>query len=270
MWSIADENGSPVNSRIELSTGEIVLHSRGGAFGQANLRNPEYSKALTLILERIRKSHLTVSAIWLDSTVARKWPEEKRLLAGATDLALPVAQLASLVRSRAASKGRPSGAAGQGNTTKRLRISVPEGDVAALEGVLQASRLEPTERLPNATLRKVTEEMIDAAVDALIDGAVHNFDPSRDYDVLAPTGQRLPPKAVFGIALEKVIGESDGPPRATWPHCDFCPPWSERSANAALAEIQPDPRCDFGGTPKPKPHTVLPATIVIVTKFRSR
>ncbi|SDM28509.1 5-methylcytosine-specific restriction enzyme A [Ensifer sp. YR511] len=48
--------------------------------------------------------------------------------------------------------------------------------------------------------------MIDEAIEAFKAGRRHGFQDSTDYDVLLPTGERLPPKAVFGIALMEVIG----------------------------------------------------------------
>jgi hypothetical protein len=65
--------------------------------------------------------------------------------------------------------------------------------------------------LPAEVLRRVQPHMIDAAVAEFLAGKEHNFKPSRDYDLLLETGERLPPKAVFGLALEKVIGRPATP-----------------------------------------------------------
>ncbi|WP_442577823.1 HNH endonuclease [Mesorhizobium sp. ASY16-5R] len=59
--------------------------------------------------------------------------------------------------------------------------------------------------LPAYTLYQVKADMIHRAVSALRDGKTHAFGRSTDYDVLLPSGERLPPKAVFGLALEEVI-----------------------------------------------------------------
>jgi len=66
-------------------------------------------------------------------------------------------------------------------------------------------------RVPAAIQRRVTSKMIDRAIEAIRAGASHNFADSTDYDVLLPTGERLPPKAVFGLALENVIREPATP-----------------------------------------------------------
>ena len=62
--------------------------------------------------------------------------------------------------------------------------------------------------------------MIDEAIDTFTAGADHSFQDSRDYDLLLPSGERLPPKAVFGIALSKVIGRPAKP-------ADFSAGWGQ-------------------------------------------
>lgn len=63
------------------------------------------------------------------------------------------------------------------------------------------------ERLPVEVLDRVTPEHIWTAVQMLLDGyAEHQFAPSKDYDLLAEGGVRLPPKAVFGIAARLALG----------------------------------------------------------------
>src|SRR5688572_17573433 len=62
-------------------------------------------------------------------------------------------------------------------------------------------------RLPAAELRKVTPEHISSAVQKLLAGhSDHGFGPSTDYDLIAANGARLPPKAVFGLALSEALG----------------------------------------------------------------
>jgi hypothetical protein len=62
-------------------------------------------------------------------------------------------------------------------------------------------------RLPIDVLNKATADYVWAAVQLLSDGAVsHSFGESTDYDLIADDGQRLAPKAVFGVALSRAIG----------------------------------------------------------------
>lgn len=65
--------------------------------------------------------------------------------------------------------------------------------------------------LDASTLRRVTHKMVDDAVRRCVGGEPHDFSQSTRYDVLLTTGDRLPPKAVFGLALEKVIGRKATP-----------------------------------------------------------
>ena len=75
LTEITDDDGHVLNAKVEVINGNIVLHSRGGAFGKPNLRNSDYRQALRAILERLASSDLKVLVIWLDSSVARKWPK---------------------------------------------------------------------------------------------------------------------------------------------------------------------------------------------------
>ncbi len=63
------------------------------------------------------------------------------------------------------------------------------------------------ERLSSQQQRAVTPAHIHNAVARLLAGDdAPNFAVSRDYDVLLEDGTRLPPKKVFGLALEEALG----------------------------------------------------------------
>lgn len=68
--------------------------------------------------------------------------------------------------------------------------------------------LEGTQdRLPAEILRRATPEYIWSAVQRLLAGDVeHPFGPSTDFDLIGDDGRRLPPKAVFGVALSMALG----------------------------------------------------------------
>jgi hypothetical protein len=73
------------------------------------------------------------------------------------------------------------------------------------------SRVGARTREPAATFETVTAEHILAAARRLADGFTdHAFGPSTDYDLLFE-GQRLPPKAVFGLAATTALGRPIGP-----------------------------------------------------------
>ncbi|SFT90336.1 hypothetical protein [Paraburkholderia aspalathi] len=69
------------------------------------------------------------------------------------------------------------------------------------------------ERLPAETLNRATPEFIWKAVQQFQSGNVHHpFSPSTDYDLILDDGLRLPPKAVFGVALSMALdGEAIEP-----------------------------------------------------------
>lgn len=51
-------------------------------------------------------------------------------------------------------------------------------------------------------MKRVTPEHVWLAVQKFQEGqAVHAFSPRIDYDLISDSGARLPPKAVFGVAL---------------------------------------------------------------------
>lgn len=206
LFKLIDETGHELDAKVEISPGEIIVHSRGGAFGKANLRNPEYRKAVRLIFERLKAAELKLDGVWLHSNVALTWPSADRLLLTSDEFSLPTDELVTLVGQRGAAKGRPEGASGHGNSTKKIRLSVPSVSAGRLAQVLGARPTAQPKRLSADVLRKVQPEHIDRAIEQLRGAAPHNFADSVDYDLLLPDGTRLPPKGVFGLALAQVIG----------------------------------------------------------------
>lgn len=91
---------------------------------------------------------------------------------------------------------------------------------ARLEALLVVDQMgiasTPSGRLPVKLLEKATPQHIWWAVQALVAGlAQHGFGESTDYDLLSDDGDRLPPKAVFGVALAHALGRSIGPEHFT-------------------------------------------------------
>lgn len=62
------------------------------------------------------------------------------------------------------------------------------------------------ERLSAELLKQATPDLIFASLAALLHGASHKFGESTDYDLITDEGYRLPPKAVFGLALSLALG----------------------------------------------------------------
>ena len=196
------EDGTAFNARIDLDSRGIVVHSRSGT-----ARNRDYRPALELLLARLGAASI-VFDVFLDSAPVRHIPLEQRRLEFPRDA--PVSeQFDSLVRAMNA------GSASHG-AWRRLLITTEITEAAELAAVLgsPSGRRDPSElyRLPAFELRKVTPEHVDAAVARLLSGEeAANFAPSRDFDLLAPTGVRFAPKKVFGLALEEALGIEAGP-----------------------------------------------------------
>lgn len=71
-------------------------------------------------------------------------------------------------------------------------------------------------RLLVSELKKVRPYHIYNAVLLLLTGfSDHSFAPSTDYDVITDDGEKLPPKAVFGIAAQAALGIDVGPSHFT-------------------------------------------------------
>ncbi|CDX40054.1 conserved hypothetical protein [Mesorhizobium sp. ORS 3359] len=223
LTKVPDVTGVLLNAKVEVEDGAIIVHSRGGAFGKPNLRNPDYRKALSLIVERLKQSDArdSVTGVWLDSRVALTWPEDQRRLLEASEFALPAGEIVTLIGQRAAAKGRTDGTFGHGNSTKRVKFRVLHASVDELQEII-GSPIDEHGRVPPSVQRRVTAQMVDNAIARLQLGEPHSFHDSTEYDVLLPTGERLPPKAVFGIALASVLGRPTKP-------TDFSAGWGQPS-----------------------------------------
>jgi len=70
-----------------------------------------------------------------------------------------------------------------------------------------------SERLPAEVLARATPEHIWLTVQGLVQGELSqgSFGDSTEFDLIAEGGQRLPPKAVFGIALSMALGATVEP-----------------------------------------------------------
>lgn len=229
VYKIAENpNSDFFDAAIELDANAVILHSRGGALGTSGVRNADYSKALRVIIRRLRDSRRTeITRVLLDSTQAKKQSAEDRVLVTKSEyLSLTDEQFISFIRKRASAWGQQAGAKG-GNSTKQLRVELTPISQLDLRSTLQLqagsarvksggggsvrSELPKTNgkasRLPHSELHKVTAEQIHRAIDLLRAGAdAPNFHESSNYDVITGHGDRFAPKKVFGLALQEALG----------------------------------------------------------------
>ena len=212
VYQFYGDSGSPIDSHFEVQSGELILRSRGGAFGTPQARNTQYNAALRMLLHRVSRSELTLRGAWVDSSQVQKLPLEQRQILSPQDRDAPPDDLFTLLSKRMARVGQSPGAKGGGNATKRIRFAFggnPSDE--RIVGVVGFGRIaadsSEDRRLPAAELNKVRTYHIWLAVQQLLSGpGGHPYRDSTHYDVIAENGTRLPPKAVFGIAASRALG----------------------------------------------------------------
>ena len=211
LYKPVDNDGQLLDATFELEKSTLILHSRGGAKGK-NARNPDYGKALKLLLERLYLATLPVSRAWVDSSRVQNLPIEDRLILSSIDQGLPPLEAFKQMSAAMKDVGRSSDAGSHGNPTRRIRIELVNplspGELAVLlKAVTIAESPGPGQRLPASELEKVTPVHLSNAVQRLRAGYTdHGFGASTDYDILLEDSERLPPKAVFGVAASEALG----------------------------------------------------------------
>ncbi|WP_294291331.1 HNH endonuclease [uncultured Sphingomonas sp.] len=216
-YRILDQTGQPIAARIEINGNSLSLHSRGGPTGGRPARNEGHSLALIQVVSRVKSGAIPTDRILIDSTTAHKLPESERILVREDEIAqLGPADLARAIRTRVRKFGQAPGAKG-GNSTKQVRFDfkISEGEIAAALSLRLADGIDDSTTSKEATVARltmlelgsVTPLHIRDAVDRLLAGEdAPNFAKSRDYDVIVTDGKRLPPKKVFGLAIEAALG----------------------------------------------------------------
>jgi hypothetical protein len=207
-FKLEGDGGDLLDARVEIGDESIALHGRGGAKGK-NPLNPDYSEALRFILQRLSAAELPIEGIWVDSSQARRLPDDERSIWRAGDSFTRPDELIRRLGARMKDVGRAASSKG-GNSTKRILIRLGgRAPATELQKVFRAQAVaggEVTERLAADRLHEVTAENLWHAVERLRGGESHSFGPSLDYDVVLEDGTRLAPKAVFGLAASEALG----------------------------------------------------------------
>lgn len=220
IYQVTDEDGSRLDARFGVEDAALILHSRGGVKGQRSQVNADYTRALLLLIGRLAQAAIHISGAWVDSKTVQSLPLSERSILNQAEGNLPSEQICSLLTTRMKGiRSDPKSTAKGGNSTKRIRIATDfsgssEELARQLGGVVTEGDFRSMERLPAEMLRRATPEYIWRAVQKFIVGDVEgdSFGPSTDYDLIADNGQRLRPKAVFGLALSLALdGEPIGP-----------------------------------------------------------
>lgn len=197
--------GEPVSAKIEVGDSKIIVHSRSGSAGK-NERNPDYRKAVELILERL-EAEGAFPLVYLDSNRVADQPLASRLLldTGATDLSVED-QFDAIIRK--SKEGRATHGA-----YSRLLIVTPRMPAFWIKPIIEGSIIKGGQSgLPAETLRKVRREHLLYAIEELSAPSPmwHSFGAPREYWLITPAGSALPAKALFGIALGNAL--------RTYPH----------------------------------------------------
>jgi len=119
-WGVPLDASFTVDDTHQLGGPSVVFHARAGS---GKTRNSEYAPGLVLLIERLRTLG-EINTVELASKNAVGLSRQARTLVGDEGAELAPADLAALVRRRAAQAGRKPGAKGSGNGTKRVRFLV--------------------------------------------------------------------------------------------------------------------------------------------------
>lgn len=210
-YEVLADDGRGMDAHVEVDPTGITFHSRGGSSAKGTVKNADYGPALRLLLRRITSAHLSFDRAWVDSSEVQGIPVEDRTILRREELDPDASSAFTLMSNRMKAVGQANDKKG-GNSTKRVRIQfATEIDVPELEQALRVSwidkDLRSAERLPTQVLRQVTAEHVWNAIERLRDPTFkHAFGPSTDFDLVTETGERFPPKAVFGVAASEALG----------------------------------------------------------------
>lgn len=241
--TITNSIGGKLDARIELIGSDLIVHSRSGQD-----RNRDYRPAVETMLTRLDAARIGYS-IHLDSKPVQHLPLSSRRLS--------VPKTGSVEERFSTLVHAMNKASSSNGAYRRIRFvtDAEQGDVLrALSGVTQRSivsaRKPKVDRLPASELRKVTAANIDRAIAQLLAGGdAPNFAESRDYDVLAPGNVRLPPKKVFGLALQTALGIEAYPGHFTAGHGNPCFQIIEAAGYPIIAKTEPSPSSEIAIDP---------------------
>jgi 5-methylcytosine-specific restriction protein A len=209
-YQILGEDGRPIDAYAEVDPLGITLHSRGGGSESGSAQNTDYGLALRLLLRRISAEAIPLERAFVDSSRVQSIAIPDRTILSAQELDQDGAKAFTMMSNRMKAVGQGSVREG-GNPTKRVRIqfakniALPEL-LSKLRVVRIAKDLRSADRLPVEELDRVNAEHVWNAVEKLRAGTDHAFGPSTDFDLVTDTGERFPPKAVFGLAASEALG----------------------------------------------------------------
>lgn len=203
MATFLDDDGNQIDASYSIEDGDLILHSRGGAKSD-DARNVDYGPALRLLLQRIKTANISLTRVLVDSSRTINLPIDDRTIFTSEDADLSDQELFTQLSKRMAKVGQKPGTA-SGNQTKRIRFIFR--DRFSPEFLMETLGGGADGRLPASMLNEVDEQSIWTAVERLRGtNEFGDFIDSTKFDVLLENGERLPPKAVFGVAASLALG----------------------------------------------------------------
>lgn len=132
--TIYDRFGSPISAQFSVQSADgemsVVVESRGGKKGGSNERNTQYKEGVELLLGRLAEANCSLLDAVLDTKATNRLElsrDERRLMDNSNPINLAAVDLNTLRISLCDAQrpiGRPKGAKGPGNNTKRMRLYV--------------------------------------------------------------------------------------------------------------------------------------------------
>jgi hypothetical protein len=206
-YQVLGDDGQRLDAHAEVDSQGITFQSRGGSAAKGNVKNADYGPALRLLLSRLASSHIRIDRVWVDSMDVRDLPLEDRIILRSEELDADGSNAFTLMSRKMKKVGQDDERTG-GNSTKKIRIQFSTTvDIPELETVLGLVSFDDDLQLLAEELNRVTAEHVWNAIEKLRDPDFkHRFGPSTDFDLVTDTGERFPPKAVFGIAATEALG----------------------------------------------------------------
>jgi 5-methylcytosine-specific restriction protein A len=194
---ITDTRGAPLDANLDVTDGEIILHSRSGAGSSA--RNRDYKAAFVTMIGRLGLVGLRPD-IFLDSAPVQSQPLAQRQVWRSGEFMSADEMFAEVVRRMKAFPGSVSRGA-----WRRLLFKLPGVPDYAIASVIAGTNPRAA-RLPNRELERVNSQHLARAVAKVRAGMfLGSFSAASDYRVVLDDGTDLAPKAVFAWALADAL-----------------------------------------------------------------
>jgi len=125
-YQVQDDDQNLLDAKLNLDSKGIDYLSRGGSIKSGAAINSDYGLGLRLILERIKKSNIKLSGIWVESSRVKNLPiEEREILSGEEFSQNSHHDVFTIISKRMISVGQLKKLK-HGNSTKKIRIEFKE------------------------------------------------------------------------------------------------------------------------------------------------